>query len=191
MVDPRIASGRDRLWKASVIRSEIRSRAELNCAFALFLHPSYQRDTAHRPIGTGRLRARRRFGYWGAQIGHLRNQSGHHFGARRHAGYRFRWRGVVTTSISPVAPWCLSATTFRGNCPIWCALSRDSRPPPASSRMTLRDHRCPYRCRSIIQDSGDKITASHDPVISVTATDGCNRHLACGRGTVPRHQLEK
>jgi hypothetical protein len=37
---------------------------------------------------TGRLRARRRFGYWGEQIGHLRgrhlrSQSGHHFGARR------------------------------------------------------------------------------------------------------------
>ena len=38
MVDPRIASGRDRVWKASVILSEIRSRAELNCALPLFLH---------------------------------------------------------------------------------------------------------------------------------------------------------
>jgi hypothetical protein len=38
-----------------VIRSEIRSRAQVNCAFALFLHPSYQRDTARRPIGTGRV----------------------------------------------------------------------------------------------------------------------------------------
>src|SRR5216683_8215992 len=83
MVDPRIASGRNRVWKASVIRSEIRSRAELNCALPLFLHPSHQRDTAHRPIGTGRLRARRRFGYWREQIGHLRDQSGHHFVARR------------------------------------------------------------------------------------------------------------
>jgi len=46
------------------------------------LSPSPRRrsDTAHRPIGTGRLCARRRFGYWGEQIGHLR---GHHFGARR------------------------------------------------------------------------------------------------------------
>jgi hypothetical protein len=69
--------------EASVIRSEIRSRAELNCDLPLFLHPSQQRDTAHRPIGTGRLRVRRRFGYWGEQIGHLRDQSGHHFGARR------------------------------------------------------------------------------------------------------------
>jgi len=49
----------------------------------LFLHPSHKRDTAHRPIGTSRLRARRRFGHWGEQIGHLRGQSGHHFGARR------------------------------------------------------------------------------------------------------------
>src|SRR6266481_8580545 len=65
MVDPRIASERDRVWKASLIRSEIRSRAELNCALPLFLHPSRQRDTAHRSIGTGRRRARRRFGYWG------------------------------------------------------------------------------------------------------------------------------
>ena len=38
MVDSRIASGRDGVWKASVIRSEIRSRAELNCALPLFLH---------------------------------------------------------------------------------------------------------------------------------------------------------
>jgi hypothetical protein len=83
MVDPRIASGRDRVWKASVIRSEIRSRAEINCVLPLFLRPSHQRDTAHRPTGTRRLRARRRFGYWGEQIGHLRDQSGHHFGARR------------------------------------------------------------------------------------------------------------
>src|SRR3984893_16618178 len=72
-----------RIWKPGVIRSEIRSRAELNCALPLFLHPSHQRDTAHRPIGTGRLRARRGFGYWGEQIGHLRDRSGHHFGARR------------------------------------------------------------------------------------------------------------
>jgi hypothetical protein len=82
MIDPRIASGRDMVWKASVIPSEIRSSAELNCA-CLVLHPSHQRDTAHRPIGTGRLHARRRFGYWGEQIGHLRGQSGHHFGACR------------------------------------------------------------------------------------------------------------
>ena len=32
--------------------------------------------TAHSAIGTGRLCARRRFGYWGEQIGHLRDQSG-------------------------------------------------------------------------------------------------------------------
>ena len=44
----------------------------------LFRHPSHQRDNAHRRIDTGRLRARRRFGYWGEQIGHLRGQSGHH-----------------------------------------------------------------------------------------------------------------
>jgi len=36
MVDPRIASGRDRVWKTSVILSEIRSRAELNCACLCF-----------------------------------------------------------------------------------------------------------------------------------------------------------
>src|SRR6266849_7316550 len=36
MVDPRIASGRVRVWKASVILSEIRSRAELNCACLCF-----------------------------------------------------------------------------------------------------------------------------------------------------------
>jgi hypothetical protein len=47
------------------------------------MHPSHQRDTAHTPIGTGRLRARRRFGYWSEQFGHIRDQSGRHFGARR------------------------------------------------------------------------------------------------------------
>src|SRR5882757_5410042 len=36
MVDLRIASGRDRVWKTSVILSEIRSRAELNCACLCF-----------------------------------------------------------------------------------------------------------------------------------------------------------
>jgi hypothetical protein len=83
IVDARIASGSARVWKASVILSEIRSRAELHCALPLFLHPSHQRNTAHRPIGIGRPRTRRRFGHWGAQIGHLRDQSGHHFGTRR------------------------------------------------------------------------------------------------------------
>src|ERR1700731_16000 len=79
MVDSRIASGRDGVLEASVIRSEIRSRAEL----AVVSAPPHQRNTAHRPIGIGRLRTRRRFGYWGEQIGHLRDQSGHHFGTRR------------------------------------------------------------------------------------------------------------
>jgi hypothetical protein len=83
MVVHRIASGRDRVRKAKRDPSEIRSRAKLSCALPLFLHPAHQRDTAHRPIGTGRLCARRRFGYWREQIGHLRDQSGHHLGARR------------------------------------------------------------------------------------------------------------
>src|ERR1700730_430424 len=83
MVDSRIASGRDGVWKASGIRPEIRSRAERNCALPLFLHLHTNGITAHRPIGTGRRRTRRRFGYWGEQIGHLRDRSGHHFGARR------------------------------------------------------------------------------------------------------------
>ena len=48
-----------------------------------YLHPSHQRDTAHRPIGTGRQGARRRLGYRGEQTGHLRDWSGHHFRARR------------------------------------------------------------------------------------------------------------
>jgi hypothetical protein len=39
MVDPRIASGRDRVWKASVILSEIRSRAELNRVCLCFCTP--------------------------------------------------------------------------------------------------------------------------------------------------------
>src|SRR2546423_6331479 len=55
--------------EASVIRSEIQSSAELKSRFAFVSAPSRQRDTAHRPIGTGRLRARRRFGYWREQIG--------------------------------------------------------------------------------------------------------------------------
>jgi hypothetical protein len=36
MVDPRISSARDSIWKASVILSEIRSRAQLNCACLCF-----------------------------------------------------------------------------------------------------------------------------------------------------------
>src|SRR5712664_1100709 len=36
MIDPQIASGRDRVWKASVIRSEIRSRAELTALCLCF-----------------------------------------------------------------------------------------------------------------------------------------------------------
>jgi hypothetical protein len=83
MVDRRIILGADQAWKASVIRSEIRSRAARNCALPLFLHSSHQRDTAHRPVGTGRPRARRRFGYWGEQIGHPCDQRGHHLGTRR------------------------------------------------------------------------------------------------------------
>src|SRR5229473_5766997 len=55
--------------EASVIRSEIQSSAELKSRFAFVSAPSRQRDTAHRSIGTGRRRARRRFGYWGEQIG--------------------------------------------------------------------------------------------------------------------------
>ena len=39
MIDPRIASGRDMVWKASVILPEIRQGAELNCALPVFLHP--------------------------------------------------------------------------------------------------------------------------------------------------------
>src|SRR6202007_1164793 len=78
-----LASGADLRLEAGVIRSEIPSSAELKSRFAFVSAPSHQRDTAHRPIGTGRLRARRRFGYWGEQIGHLRDQSGHHFEARR------------------------------------------------------------------------------------------------------------
>jgi len=86
MAGQALESQRDPFW----------SRAELNCALHLFLHPSYQRDTAHRPIGTGRLRARRRFGYWGGQIGHLRDQSGHHFGARRQSSSLQQRVGVET-----------------------------------------------------------------------------------------------
>jgi hypothetical protein len=66
-----------------MIRSEIPSSAELKSRFAFVSAPSRQRDTAHGLIGTGRLRARRRFGYWGEQIGYLRGQRGHHFVARR------------------------------------------------------------------------------------------------------------
>jgi hypothetical protein len=61
-----------------------------------FLHPSHQRDSAPRPIGTGRLRACRRFGYWGEQIGHLRGQSGYNFGTRRQNSSLQRRVGVET-----------------------------------------------------------------------------------------------
>ena len=62
--------------------SEIRSRAELNCALPLFLH-LHTNEIPRTDPGIGRLRARRRFGYWDEQIGHLRDRSGHHLGTRR------------------------------------------------------------------------------------------------------------
>src|SRR5260221_2790519 len=84
MVDSRIASGRDRAWKASVVLSEIRSRAELNCACLCFctLHtnelprtdPLVQVDyvrVVDLDIGA-------------SKSDNLRDQSGHHFGARIH-----------------------------------------------------------------------------------------------------------
>jgi hypothetical protein len=55
--------------EAGVIRPENQSSEELKSRFAFVFAPSRQRDTAHRPIRTGRPRARRRFGYWGEQIG--------------------------------------------------------------------------------------------------------------------------
>jgi hypothetical protein len=84
------------LLRGTVIRSESRSRAELNCALPWVLRPSHQRDTADRPVGAGRLRARRRFGYWGEQIGRLRGQSSHHFGARRQKSSPQQRVGVET-----------------------------------------------------------------------------------------------
>jgi hypothetical protein len=39
-------------------------------------------------FGTGRPRARRGFGYWGQQIGHLRDRSAQHFGARGSRAHR-------------------------------------------------------------------------------------------------------
>ena len=83
MVDPRIASGRDRVWKTSVILSEIRSRAELNCACLCFctLHtneiprtdPLVQVDyvrVVDLDIGA-------------SKSDNLRDQSAHHFRTRR------------------------------------------------------------------------------------------------------------
>src|ERR1700716_1030471 len=85
MIDSRIASGWDGVWKTTVIRSDIRSRAELNCALLAFVSAPFTptRYRAQTRWYRSRLRARRRFGYWGKQIGHLRDQSGHHFEARR------------------------------------------------------------------------------------------------------------
>jgi hypothetical protein len=68
--------------EVSMIRSEIRSSAELKSRFfvsAAFTPTRYRAQThSYRSP-----RARRRFGYWGEQIGHLRDQSGRRFGARR------------------------------------------------------------------------------------------------------------
>jgi hypothetical protein len=83
IVGPWIASKRDRAWKSSVIRSEIRSRAELDRAFAFVCArstPTRYRAQTHWHRSTS---VRRRFGYCGEQIGHLRDQGGLHFGARR------------------------------------------------------------------------------------------------------------
>ena len=97
MIDPRIASRRDRVWKASVIRSKIRSRVELNwlclCFCTLHTNEIPRTDT----LVQGRLRARRGFGYWSEQIGHLRDRSGHHFGTRRQNSSLQPRVGVETT----------------------------------------------------------------------------------------------
>lgn len=52
----------------SIYRRPQLLKKSVGCALPLFPHP-HQRDTARGPIGTGRLCARRRFGYWGEQIG--------------------------------------------------------------------------------------------------------------------------
>jgi hypothetical protein len=82
MVDSRIASGRDGVLEASVIRSEIRSRAQLNSTLPLFLHLHTNELPRKDPLV--------KVDYVrvvdldiGEQIGHLRDQSGHHFRARR------------------------------------------------------------------------------------------------------------
>ena len=80
----------------------------------LFLHPSHQRDTAHRRIDTGRLGARRRFGYWGEQIGHPRSQCGHH--AER-AGRTLQPRVGLETTMANVDPNSRPATDRKRRTP--------------------------------------------------------------------------
>ena len=64
--DPRVNADRDHV---DVTRALGMASEELKSRFAFVFAPSRQRDTAHRPIRTGRPHARRRFGYWGEQIG--------------------------------------------------------------------------------------------------------------------------
>jgi hypothetical protein len=66
-----LAAERDRASKANVIRSEIRSRAELNCALPASVSAPFTPNEIPRTdtLVQGRLRARRGFGYWGEQIG--------------------------------------------------------------------------------------------------------------------------
>jgi hypothetical protein len=70
----------------------------------------------HRPIGTGRLRARRRFGYWGEQIGRLRDQSSHHFGARRQNSSLQQRVGVETAmeNVEPVVRRLIAKEQHQG-----------------------------------------------------------------------------
>ena len=69
-------------WEASLIRSEFGREPSSSCSalHLLFLHPSCGRDTARGLIGTGRLHADRRVGYWGEEIGQSERSEWCHFG---------------------------------------------------------------------------------------------------------------
>jgi hypothetical protein len=62
--------------------AEFGREPSLSCSalHPLFPHPSCGRDTARGSIGTGRLHADRRIGYWGEEIGQSERSEWCHFG---------------------------------------------------------------------------------------------------------------
>ena len=83
MVDPRIASRRDRVWKASVIRSEIHLEPIATARWLCFctLHTNEIRRTD--PLVQVNYVRVVDLDIGASKSDNLRDQSGHHFGARR------------------------------------------------------------------------------------------------------------
>jgi hypothetical protein len=80
----RAARGRDRVWKASAIRSEIRSRAELKSLRFAFVSAPFTNEIPRTDplVQVDYLRVVD-LDIGASKSDNLRDQSGHHFGVRR------------------------------------------------------------------------------------------------------------